>query len=138
MAKNTAKSTDQKLVEEGSQMIGELVTILKRSQLPEGKILAYLYLIASGRFSLDDMDRLLKDMDEAEDALENQKKALEIKITELRKQADSAQSELFDMRLGAARELEENADKLLNALKEEKVSEGQEKDIKAIKKKLSS
>lgn len=95
--------------------LNQLVETIKASSLSPGKKAAYLYLLASGRFTLLDFDLLLSDIDEVKTTLKTRKKTEEKKLQDLEKQASELQKKLIPLEEAAAEEWIVNSEKILEA-----------------------
>lgn len=97
----------------------ELAEVIYVSLLPEGKKLAYLYMIADGSFSLNHFDGLLEEIDKVGVTLEQRRKVEEAKLKALQKKQSKLEQELMELQIKAAEEQIENADKLVEVISKE-------------------
>lgn len=120
--------------------IMELIEAIYTSELPEGKKLAYLSMIADGSFSLDHLDGLLKDLEEVDLQLQQKKKQVVKSLDELEAKKEKLEDELMELQVKAAEEMLVNAEKLVDAVTEaeERSSEfSNKKTIENLKSKLN-
>lgn len=117
----------------------ELAEVIYASLLPEGKKLAYLYMIADGSFSLSHFDDLLEEIDRVGVTLEQRRMVEEAKLKALAKHQEKLEKELIELQIRAAEEQQKNVDHLLETVSE-KAEQRQEtlkkKKIRRIKTKL--
>ena len=94
----------------------ELAEIIYASLLPEGKKLAYLYMIADGSFSLNHFDGLLEEIDKVGVTLVQRKKVEKAKLKALEKHQEKLEKELIELQIKAAEEQQKNVDHLLEVV----------------------
>ena len=99
--------------------LDELIRAIANSALSEGKKMAYLYLIADGSFSLDHMEGLSKDMDEAGEKLERKVAYREKKIKDYDARIATVDREIVKLTPPATEEIEQNLDKYVAAVSRE-------------------
>ncbi|MDF2378819.1 MAG: hypothetical protein P1V18_01160 [Candidatus Gracilibacteria bacterium] len=120
--------------------INALAGAIESSALPEGKKIAYIYMLAEGTLTLAELEKINVEMEEAGKDLEAviakeqaELDAIELELAELEDQK-------FDMELEHAIQFEKNAEKLVNAAygEAEKIQgEEEHAEIQDIQKKLS-
>ena len=117
----------------------ELAEVIYASLLPEGKKLAYLYMIADGSFSLSHFDGLLEEIDRVGVTLEQRRKVEEAKLKALKKHQEQLEKELIELQMQAAEEQQRNVDHLLEVVSKETEQQHEtvkKKKIRRIKTKL--
>lgn len=118
----------------------ELADIIYTSSLPQGKKLAYLYMLADGSFSLSHFDGLLLEFESAGKPLKLKKEKEESKLKSLVAKKEKLEEELVELQIKSADEQLMNFEKLTVAIENEVENEKETaklKKIKSIKTKLN-
>ena len=119
--------------------LDQLIQAIANSALSEGKKMAYLYLIAAGTFSMDHMEGLNKDMEEAGRRLEKRITYREKKIAGYDEKLAKLEKEIAELTPLATKEVQENLDKFVAAVSREteaEQSKSKEKQISHLKTKI--
>lgn len=138
--KDWKKQDSSAINEELIRDLAKLVGLIDTSTLSEGKKLAYLYMIADGSFSIDHLEGLKKDLEEAGRELQKKADKQADIVKDYDSQVDKLEGEISTLMDEAAAEHQQNLDKIVEAAaKEAEKTElaGKDKIIKKIKTKLS-
>ncbi|MDP2691170.1 MAG: hypothetical protein Q8O95_02070 [bacterium] len=98
---------------------GELIEVIKRSELSEGKKIAYLYMIAEETFTLADLEEIENEMIMAGRELEKEQGKQMKKLQELKAKEAKLREKVAKAQVKSAREMERNFSKLEDAMLEE-------------------
>lgn len=132
---HTKKDDNQDFVD-----INALAGAIEASALPEGKKIAYIYMLADGTLTLEELEKINMEMEEAGKDLEAVIAKEQAELEALEAELAELEDQKFELELEHAIQFEKNAEKLVNVaygVAEKIKGEEESAEIKDIKKKLS-